>query len=105
LSDDDVIVAQALADIATIAILQHQTSLNAKMLNDQLSLALNSRIIIEQAKGMISQASDCDMDVAFSRLRAHARNHNLRLTDVSVSVVAGTLTVDTLDAQLRSKSS
>jgi GAF domain-containing protein len=44
LSDDDVIVAQALADIATIAILQHQTSLNAKMLNDQLSLALNFAI-------------------------------------------------------------
>lgn len=104
LSDDDVIVAQGLADIATIAILQHQTSLNAKLLNDQLRHALNSRIVIEQAKGMISQATNCDMDVAFSRLRAHARNNNLRLTDVAVTVVAGTLTTDTLDAQLRPKS-
>jgi len=80
LDTNDVVLAQGLADVATIAILQHQTSIDARVLNSQLSSALNSRIIIEQAKGMISQATNCDMDVAFSRLRAHARNHNERLT-------------------------
>ncbi len=96
LDENDVVVAQGLADVATIAILQHQTSLNSRLLNDQLSSALNSRIIIEQAKGMISQATTCDMDEAFTALRAHARNHNERLTDVAARIVAGSLVIDDL---------
>ncbi|HEV3212029.1 MAG TPA: GAF and ANTAR domain-containing protein [Acidimicrobiales bacterium] len=91
LDPDDVVVAQGLADVATIAILQHRSSLDARVLNDQLSNALNSRIIIEQAKGMVSQATACNMDEAFGRLRAFSRNHNLRLTDVATSVVDGEL--------------
>jgi len=91
LSDDDVVLAQGLADVATIALLQHQTALDARMLNDQLSNALNSRIIIEQAKGIVGQATHCDMDEAFDRLRSHSRNHNLRLTDVARSIVTGEL--------------
>ncbi len=93
LDEGDIVVAQGLADVATIAILQHQTSLNSKILNDQLSNALNSRIIIEQAKGMISQATSCDMDVAFAQLRGHARNNNERLTQVATRVVEGTLAI------------
>jgi len=89
LDTNDVVLAQGLADVATIAILQHQTSIDARVLNSQLSSALNSRIIIEQAKGMISQATNCDMDVAFSRLRAHARNHNERLTALANAIVGG----------------
>ena len=94
---DDVVVAQGLADVATIAILQHRSSLDAMLLNNQLSNALNSRVIIEQAKGKISQATNCDMDQAFSRLRAHARNHNLGLTLVAISVVEGTASIEELD--------
>ena len=97
LDDDDVILAQGLADIATIAILQHRTSLDAKTLNFQLSNALDSRIIIEQAKGKIAQATNCDMDQAFNRLRAHARNHNQGLTTVAVMVVEGSLSGNDLD--------
>ncbi len=97
LDSDDVAVAQGFADVATIAILQHQTSLNATTLNDQLSNALNSRIIIEQAKGMIRQALNCDMDEAFGRLRAHARNHNDGLTEVATLVVEGTIEPEALD--------
>jgi len=97
MDDNDVIMAQGFADVATIAILQHRATLNARMLNDQLSSALNSRIIIEQAKGKVSQATGCDMDQAFARLRAHARNHNLRLTDVAAQVVEETLGIDDLD--------
>jgi GAF domain-containing protein len=97
LDDDDVIVAQGLADVATIAILQHRTSMDAKTLNFQLSNALDSRIIIEQAKGKVSQATNCDMDQAFSRLRVYARNHNLGLTLVAMQVVEGSLSGADLD--------
>jgi GAF domain-containing protein len=97
LDADDVIVAQALADVATIAILQHQSSLAALTLNEQLSRALTSRIIIEQAKGMISESLRCNMDDAFARLRAHSRNHNLGLTSVANSVVDGAINPRQLD--------
>jgi GAF domain-containing protein len=98
LNEEDRIVAQGLADVATIALVQHQTAIDAQTLNDQLSNALNSRIIIEQAKGKISQSANCNMNEAFERLRAHSRNHNLLLTEVARSVVLGTLTSSTLDA-------
>ena len=69
--------------------MQHQSSLDAKVLNSQLNKALNSRIIIEQAKGMISQATSCDVDEAFNRLRTHARNHNEGLTALAGSIGRG----------------
>lgn len=97
LSGEDVVLAQGLADVATIAILQHRSSLDADTLNAQLSNALNSRIIIEQAKGMVRQATDCDMDDAFNRLRAHARNHNEGLTDLATRVVARSVLSGDLD--------
>jgi GAF domain-containing protein len=97
LTPADVMVAQGLADVATIAILQHQLSLSAKLLNNQLSLALNSRIIIEQAKGMISQSANCGMDEAFSRLRTHSRNNNLGLTEVATDIVGGRIKISGLD--------
>ncbi len=97
LDDSDVIVAQGLADVATIAILQHRTSLDAQTLNGQLSIALHSRIIIEQAKGMVSQTTSTDMDGAFARLRTHARNHNEGLTDVARRVVDREIAVEDLD--------
>ena len=97
LEEQDVLVAQGLADVATIAILQHRSALSATALNLQLSNALHSRIVIEQAKGIISQACNCDMEVAFARLRAHSRNRNLGLTFVALSVVEGKLRVIDLD--------
>jgi len=101
LDGDDIFATQGLADIATIAILQHRTSLDAKTLNDQLGFALNSRIVIEQAKGMISQAAQCDMDASFERLRAHARNHNQRLTEVAASIVQSSMLVADLDLPVK----
>jgi len=97
LTDDDVIVAQGLADVATIAILQHQSSMNASTLNAQLSNALNSRVIIEQAKGMICQSTGSDMNEAFNRLRTHARNHNEGLTDLATRVVTKVISPRDLD--------
>lgn len=91
LTENDILVAQGLADVATIAILQHQSVVGAKLLNDQLSYALNSRIVIEQAKGMIAQFAGGDMEDSFARLRNHARNHNKKLTDVARGIVEGSL--------------
>ena len=89
LNDSDVIVAQALADVATIALLQHRTAVAAEVVNEQLTGALNSRILIEQAKGIIAERHHLDMETAFSRLRTYARNNNQLLSDLAQSVVHG----------------
>src|SRR6185312_634485 len=81
MAPDDVEVAQALADTATIAILQHRAALEAQVINEQLSNALNSRIVIEQAKGMVAERTGLNMEQAFSTLRAFARRNNRRLAD------------------------
>jgi GAF domain-containing protein len=87
----DLIVARAFADLAALSIIQHRASIEAQRLNDQLSAALTSRVVIEQAKGVISERAGTDLAGAFSRLRAYARNNNLRLTDVAQAAVDGTL--------------
>lgn len=96
LNADDVLAAQALADIATIAILQNRHTLAAHELNAQLESALASRVVIEQAKGMIAERRHIPVDEAFTELRGHARSHNLRLADVARSTVDGTLDPATL---------
>ncbi len=93
----EVTAVQGLADIATIAIIQHRVTIDAQRLNTQLSEALNSRITIEQAKGKISQAENVDMDRAFQRLRRHARSHNLRLSDLATDVASGLADPSSLD--------
>ncbi len=97
MQDADVEAAQALADVATIAILQHRASLEAHVVNQQLQNALNSRIVIEQAKGMVAEREHLNMEQAFSALRNHARNHNLRLVDVAEAVIGGSLAASALD--------
>ena len=87
----DIDSAQALADVATIAILQQRKSYQAQVLNQQLQHALNSRIVIEQAKGMVAERESINLPAAFSALRSYARLHNLRLVDVARSVVDGSL--------------
>jgi GAF domain-containing protein len=91
LEEADVIAAQALADVATIAILQHRAAVQAHIVADQLNHALNSRIMIEQAKGVLAERTHLDMKAAFTWLRNHARNHNLLLVDVAQSVIDGTV--------------
>jgi GAF domain-containing protein len=94
----DVAAAQAMADVATIAVLQHRATLEAQVLNEQLNHALNSRIVIEQAKGMLAEHLDVDLERAFATLRNHARNHNHRLVDLARTITNGTLDASTLDA-------
>jgi GAF domain-containing protein len=91
MDEADVIVARAFADLATLSIVQHRATAEAQRLNEQLSGALTSRVVIEQAKGVISERADTDLAEAFSRLRAYARNSNLRLTDVARAAIDGTL--------------
>jgi GAF domain-containing protein len=93
----DLDAAQALADVATIAILQHRAALEAQMLNEQLQYALNSRIAIEQAKGMVAERDGVNMQEAFFILRSHARNHNLRLAQVAKDLISGELPASELD--------
>ena len=100
----DIEVAQAFADVATIAILQHRAAQEAQVLNEQLTHALNSRVVIEQAKGMIAERLGLDMERSFAALRNHARNHNLRLADVANAVITGALAASALDALPPAKS-
>ncbi len=94
----DIEVAQALADVATIAVLQHRAALEAQVVNQQLTHALNSRVTLEQAKGMVAERLDLDMQQSFATLRNHARHHNLRLSDVAQSVIDGSLAPSELEA-------
>jgi GAF domain-containing protein len=93
LRPDDVRVVQALADVATIAIIQERAISRAETLTEQLQWALNSRIVIEQAKGMVAQRQGVDVDTAFERLREHARRGQVRLADLARAVVAGTVDI------------
>jgi len=93
----DVEAAQALADVATIAILSNRAAQEFQVVNEQLTEALNSRILIEQAKGMVAERMGLDMEGSFKVLRNHARNHNLKLHDVAQSVIDGSLTSGALD--------
>ena len=90
-AEADVIVARAFADLAALSIVQHRASAEAQRLNEQLSAALTSRVVIEQAKGVISERAGVNLAEAFSRLRAYARNGNHRLTDVAQAAIDGTL--------------
>jgi GAF domain-containing protein len=86
LTPADVPVVQALADVATIALLQERTIRRGEVLSEQLQGALNSRIAIEQAKGAVAQAYDVSVDEAFTLLRDHARRNNRKLSEVAQAI-------------------
>ena len=86
----DIRVGQALADVATISLLQERNMRHSDTLNEQLQTALNSRVIIEQAKGKLAERLGMDMDMAFSLLRESARTSNRRLSDLAQAFVNGT---------------
>ena len=87
LSADDVALAQGLADTATIGILHERAFRQGEILSEQLQTALNSRVIIEQAKGVLAVSGQLSMDAAFRALRGFARGNNLRLSDVARALV------------------
>jgi GAF domain-containing protein len=85
----DMRVGQALADVATISLLNERSLRRSETLNEQLQAALNSRVTIEQAKGKLAERMQLDMDQAFSMLRRYARTRNVRLSDVARAFVDG----------------
>jgi GAF domain-containing protein len=88
----DMRVAQALADVATISLLNERSLRRSETLNEQLQTALNSRVTIEQAKGKLAERLHLDMDQAFNVLRRYARTRNIRLSDLARAFVEGSET-------------
>jgi len=89
LSQDTIALGQALADLATISLLQARAIRDRNALAEQLQTALNTRVVIEQAKGVIAERHRTDMDQSFTLLRSAARSSNRRLSDLARAVVDG----------------
>lgn len=96
LSDADIRACQGMAHIATISLLSRRASGKSHDVIGQLQEALDSRIVIEQAKGVIAERSGIGPDEAFQALRRYARNHNLRLNEVARDTVHGNLRIGEL---------
>jgi GAF domain-containing protein len=93
LREQDIRTAQALADVATIGILHERTLRESAAIRDQLSNALNSRIVIEQAKGVLAHTHDTTVEEAFNLLRGYARTNCRGLSDVAADVVGRRVTI------------
>jgi len=91
MAEDDVIIARAFADLATISVVQHAAATENQLVNEQLTRALGNRVLIEQAKGVIFERAGVEMEEAFSLLRSYARANNLHLTDVAQAAIDDTL--------------
>lgn len=91
IAEPDQALGQGMADIAAIALLQERTVRESRGVIAGLQGALNSRVIIEQAKGILAERRQIDVDAAFVALRTHARAHNRRLGDVAADLIAGRL--------------
>jgi GAF domain-containing protein len=93
LDERDAALAQALSDVATIGILQERLIKEGTLLAEQLHRALDSRILIEQAKGMIAHSLSVTMEEAFDIIRSHARNHNVTIRAVALGISGRTLSI------------
>ncbi|HEU5158432.1 MAG TPA: GAF and ANTAR domain-containing protein [Streptosporangiaceae bacterium] len=91
LDPEAIALGQALADIATIGILQERAIRRQEEIVAQLQGALNSRVLIEQAKGVLAERLDVSVDHSFGLLRDYSRDGNHKLRDVAADVVGGRL--------------
>jgi transcriptional regulator with GAF, ATPase, and Fis domain len=92
--EEDVATARAFADVATIGILHERSLRESEILATQLQTALNSRVLIEQAKGVVSFTAGVPVHEAFTLIRAYARGRGLRLSDVAARLVSRELRID-----------
>lgn len=99
LGDEQLAVGQALADVATVGLLQERTLREARVLNEQLQATLTSRIVVEQAKGMLAERLDLDVDQAFELLRRHARSEGTKLVEVARGVLDGTVPAEAVQGR------
>jgi len=100
LSPLEVDLAQALADAATIGILQERAVRRGVQLAEQLQGALESRIVVEQAKGIVAERLQVGMEEAFALIRRYARSERRRLSEVAVDLISGGLQVSDLGSSL-----
>ncbi|MDA8284004.1 MAG: GAF and ANTAR domain-containing protein [Actinomycetota bacterium] len=98
-------LAQAMADVATIGILHERFIARREEVTEQLQVAFNSRVVLEQAKGVVAQAASIDMDKAFALLRGYARRHNLLLSAVARQVIDRELAAAALAIEPRTQGS
>jgi transcriptional regulator with GAF, ATPase, and Fis domain len=98
LSETRLRVARAMADVATIGLLQAQVISHQELLAGQLQNALQSRVLIEQAKGVLAERLRIGVSEAFHILRQYSRNHHLHLSGVAEDVIAGAIDMTALKA-------
>ena len=98
MTEDDLTLGQALADVATIGLLQHRAIREQSMLAHQLQTALDTRILVEQAKGVLAERSGLTPTETFGYLRGHARATRQTMTVVATAIIEGRLSFDELRA-------
>lgn len=103
LNESDLRLAQALADVATIALIQDRAAADKNIVNEQLQHALDSRVVLEQAKGVLSHSGDLEMPAAYAALRQYSRDHNIKLSDLSQALVNRTLPASVVYEHARSR--
>jgi transcriptional regulator with GAF, ATPase, and Fis domain len=103
LNEEDLNLGQALADVASVALIQDKVAADRTAVNEQLQTALTSRVVIEQAKGVLAQQGNLDMTQAFAVLRRYSRDHNLKLTDVAQATVTRSLSAQQLISYVESR--
>ena len=91
LDDRDIPLGQAMADIAAVALIQERSVRESHGVVEQLQAALSSRVVIEQAKGVVAEHAQIHVDAAFARMRDHARSNNLKLSHVARDLIDGQL--------------
>jgi GAF domain-containing protein len=96
LTERDLSLAQGMADIAAVALFQERTLRESRSVVEQLQGALSSRVVIEQAKGVVAEQARISVDAAFTLVRAHARAQNRRLSDVARELIEGHLEASAL---------
>jgi hypothetical protein len=99
IGESDLRLGQAMADAATISILAYRTIRRSELLGAQLQAALDSRVVIEQAKGVLAERSRIGMDEAFRRLRDYARSHNRHLSELAREIISGDLDLPSRDVR------
>jgi transcriptional regulator with GAF, ATPase, and Fis domain len=103
LGDDDLDLAQALAHVASVALIADKVAADQAAVNEQLQTALRSRIVIEQAKGLLAQLGNLEMEQAYAVLRRYARDHNERLSDLARKLIGREIAGRTLLEHTESK--
>ena len=103
LSEVDLKIGQAMADVATVGLIQERAIAASELLATQLQTALHSRIQLEQAKGVLAQRTGLPMDQAFQLMRDYARSRGRRLSDVAAHIIDGLLDDEMLRKGRRTK--